>query len=138
MMLAPAFPYAVGIGAPTLAPADVHAWMTAFHGQWGERNLSHTPLYMQFLRGERSLSCVPWGTVTYSVHGWKRPCYLVTDGYAGSCADLLAGTDWEAYGPGRDPRCAGCMLHSGFEPAVMSSLRGPADLWRMVRWQLGG
>jgi hypothetical protein len=35
-------------------------------------------------------------------------------------------TDWEKYGTGKDPRCADCMVHCGFEPsAVMDSVRHP-------------
>ena len=49
------------------------------------------------------------------------------DGYVDSWQELLDSTDWEAYGRGRDPRCANCMAHCGYEPsaviATMGSLR---------------
>ena len=36
-------------------------------------------------------------------------------------------TDWDAYGRGKDDRCANCMAHCGYEPsaviATMGSLR---------------
>ena len=36
-------------------------------------------------------------------------------------------TEWEKYGRGKDPQCANCMAHSGYEPsaviATMSSLK---------------
>ena len=39
----------------------------------------------------------------------------------------LENTDWTAYGRGKDPRCANCMAHCGYEPtavlATMGSLR---------------
>ncbi len=138
LMIAPAFAYEVGTEAATLSRAEAQAWMRQLRSVWGERNLYHTPLYMQFLRGERSLSCLPWGTVTYNPQGWKKPCYLLTDGHARSFGELMADTDWGAYGPGQDPRCADCMLHSGFEPSVMTSMRGPGDWMRMIRWQFQG
>jgi hypothetical protein len=51
----------------------------------------------------------------------------MADGYAGSYQELLTTTDWERYGRGKDPRCANCMAHCGYEPtavvATMSSLR---------------
>ena len=37
-------------------------------------------------------------------------------------------TDWDAFGRGKDPRCANCMAHCGYEPtavlATMGSLQG--------------
>jgi hypothetical protein len=44
-------------------------------------------------------------------------------------------TDWERYGTGRDPRCAQCMMHSGFEPSVVRQM-GLKDAWQMIRWNL--
>jgi hopanoid biosynthesis associated radical SAM protein HpnH len=137
LMVAPAFSYDSGMEAPTLSRRQAEERFRALQAAWDDRNLYHTPLYMQFLRGERPLDCVPWGTVTYNPQGWKRPCYLITDAHVSSFAELMEDTDWSAYGPDADPRCADCMLHSGFEPAVMSSLRGPRDWWQMIQWQLG-
>src|SRR6476646_7763174 len=39
-----------------------------------------TPIYQDFLTGERKLSCAPWGSITRNPYGWKGPCYLLTDG----------------------------------------------------------
>jgi hopanoid biosynthesis associated radical SAM protein HpnH len=137
LMIAPAFAYQVGTQAQVLTRREAHQRLGELYQAWGDRNLYHTPPYMQFLRGERELTCMPWGTVTYNPQGWKRPCYLLTDAHVASFGELMNETDWDAYGSGRDPRCENCMLHSGFEPAVMSSLRGPRDWWHMIRWQLG-
>jgi hopanoid biosynthesis associated radical SAM protein HpnH len=136
-LLAPAFDYEVGIPAGTLSRTEAHGWFRSLEAQWQGDSLYHTPFYMEFLRGERELSCMPWGTVTYNPRGWKRPCYLLTDAHVATLAELMGSTDWDAYGPGRDPRCANCQLHSGFEPSVMGSLRGPGDWWRVFRWQMG-
>jgi hypothetical protein len=49
------------------------------------------------------------------------------DGYVDTYQQLLDTTDWDTYGRGRDPRCANCMAHCGYEPsaviATMGSLR---------------
>ena len=67
------------------------------------------------------------GIPSYSVLGWQRPCYLMADGYAVSYKELIETTDWDAYGRGKDARCANCMAHCGYEPsaviATMGSLR---------------
>ena len=138
LMVAPAFAYEVGTDAATLTRQQAHERFRELYALWGDRNLYHTPMYMQFLRGERRLECMPWGTVTYGPSGLKRPCYLLTDGHVGTFGELIRDTDWSRWGPGREPRCANCLLHSGFEPSVMNSLRGPRDWWRVVRWQFGG
>jgi len=138
LMLAPAFAYQVGVQAGTLTRAEAHERFRELQAKWGAKNLYHTPLYMKFLSGERELSCMPWGTVTYNPQGWKRPCYLLTDTHVSSFDELMNETDWAAYGPGKDARCANCMLHSGFEPSVMNSLRGLRDWAQIIRWQLRG
>jgi hopanoid biosynthesis associated radical SAM protein HpnH len=89
--------------------------------------LNHSPLFLDFLEGKVDFQCTAWGIPSYSVFGWQRPCYLMADGYASSYRELVETTDWSAYGRGRDPRCANCMAHCGYEPtaviASMSSLR---------------
>ncbi|MGH3768030.1 MAG: adenosyl-hopene transferase HpnH [Pseudonocardiaceae bacterium] len=89
--------------------------------------LNHSPIFLDFLEGKRELACTAWGIPSYSLLGWQRPCYLLDDSYAQSYAELLADTDWSAFGRGRDPRCANCMAHCGYEPtavvATMGSLR---------------
>jgi hypothetical protein len=51
----------------------------------------------------------------------------MADGYTETYAELVETTDWDSYGRGKDPRCANCMAHCGYEPtavlATMSSLR---------------
>jgi hopanoid biosynthesis associated radical SAM protein HpnH len=138
LMIAPAFSYEVGVEAGTLTRAEAQERFRALRANWGDRNMYHTPLYMQFLSGERELRCMPWGTVTYNPQGWKRPCYLLTDAHVPSLDELINDTDWNAYGRGMDERCAHCMLHSGFEPSVMNSMRGIRDWIQMIRWQLRG
>lgn len=51
----------------------------------------------------------------------------MSDGYVQTYKQLLEETDWDAYGRGKDDRCANCMAHCGYEPtavlATMSSLK---------------
>jgi len=92
--------------------------------QW---RLNHSPVFLDFLEGKRELACTPWGIPSYSLLGWQRPCYLLADGYAKTYRELIETTDWDAFGRGKDPRCANCMAHCGYEPtavlATMGSLR---------------
>jgi hopanoid biosynthesis associated radical SAM protein HpnH len=96
----------------------------AFSGGRRKRwRLNHTPLFLDFLEGKRDFQCTPWGIPSYSLFGWQRPCYLMADGYAATYRELLESTDWDAYGRGKDERCANCMAHCGYEPtAVLHSM----------------
>jgi hopanoid biosynthesis associated radical SAM protein HpnH len=95
-----------------------------------------TPLYLSFLRGERDYECTPWANPTYNPQGWRSPCYQVVDTHYPTFDELMTKTPWENYGVGRDPRCAQCMMHSGFEPTVVRQLGKLSDLWTMLRWNL--
>ena len=102
-------------------------------------NVMTSPIYLEYLRGERELMCTAWGNPTYNPRGWKGPCYLMTDQHHVSFDDLLNKTPWEKYGRGRDPRCEDCMVHAGFEPsAVLGANRKLGDNWRMFKWQMSG
>ena len=81
--------------------------------------LNHTPLFLDFLEGRIDFECTAWAIPSYSVLGWQRPCYLMSDGYVTSYHELVETTDWSAYGRGRDPRCANCMAHCGYEPTAV-------------------
>ncbi len=99
---------------------------------------NHSVLFLDFLAGNQIYQCTPWGNPTRNVLGWQKPCYLlVNEGYAPSFKALLDETDWNSYGRDRNPKCADCMLHSGFEATAVNdalahplkalyiSLRGP-------------
>jgi hopanoid biosynthesis associated radical SAM protein HpnH len=88
----------------------------------GGRNrwrLNHTPLFLDFLEGKVDFQCTPWGIPSYSLFGWQRPCYLMSDGYTQTYRELIETTDWSKYGRGRDPRCDNCMAHCGYEPTAV-------------------
>jgi hopanoid biosynthesis associated radical SAM protein HpnH len=98
--------------------------------------LNHSPVFLDFLEGKRDLECTPWGIPSYSLLGWQRPCYLLDDGYAETYQQLLDETDWDAFGRGKDPRCANCMAHCGYEPTAVIATMG--SLRESLRAALGG
>ena len=84
---------------------------------------NHSLFYLDFLAGNRTYQCTPWGNPTRNVLGWQRPCYLLSnEGYAPSFKALMEETEWEKYGVGRNPKCAQCMLHSGFEATAVDDM----------------
>jgi hopanoid biosynthesis associated radical SAM protein HpnH len=98
--------------------------------------LNHSPLFLDFLEGKQELACTAWGIPSYSLLGWQRPCYLLDDGYAATYAELLTDTDWSQFGRGRDPRCANCMAHCGYEPTAVIATMG--SLRESLRAAVGG
>ena len=88
---------------------------------------NQSSLFLNFLAGNQTYHCTPWGNPTRNIFGWQKPCYLLEgEGYAQSFKALLEETDWDCYGKGRNPKCANCMMHSGFEPtAVNDTLAHP-------------
>jgi hopanoid biosynthesis associated radical SAM protein HpnH len=102
-------------------------------------NVITSPIYMEYLRGERELMCTAWGNPTYNPRGWKGPCYLMTDAHHATFKEFIDNTPWEKYGRGRDPRCQDCMVQSGYEPsAVLGGNKKLGDTWKMLKWQLSG
>lgn len=96
-----------------------------------------SPVYFDFLCGQRELTCAAWANPTYNVRGWKGPCYLVTDDHYPTYRQLVESTDWDSLGPGNDPRCENCLVHCGFEPAaVFSAHRRIRDMLKMAVWQM--
>jgi hopanoid biosynthesis associated radical SAM protein HpnH len=86
--------------------------------------LNHSSLFLDFLEGKADFPCTAWGIPSYSLLGWQKPCYLMSDGYAQSYQELLDETDWDAYGRGQDPRCDNCMAHCGYEPSAVVATLG--------------
>jgi hopanoid biosynthesis associated radical SAM protein HpnH len=86
---------------------------------------NQSPLFLEFLMGLRNYGCTPWGMPSYSLFGWQKPCYLLQDGYFGTFAELLEKTEWDRYGAeSGNPRCANCMVHSGYEASAVDDTFG--------------
>ena len=87
---------------------------------------NQSALFLDFLAGNQSYVCTPWGKPTRNVFGWQRPCYLLGEGYARTYRELMETTDWDRYGTGNYEKCADCMVHSGYEAtAVMDAVAHP-------------
>jgi hopanoid biosynthesis associated radical SAM protein HpnH len=109
----------------------------AFGGGRRKRwRLNHSPMFLDFLEGKREFDCTAWGIPSYSLLGWQRPCYLLDDGYARTYQELIEETDWKAFGRGKDPRCANCMAHCGYEPTAVIATMG--SLKESIRAAVGG
>ena len=97
---------------------------------------TNSPLFLDFLAGNRSYECTPWSMPLRTVFGWQKPCYLVGEGYVSSFSELMEGTDWDDYGVGKYEKCANCMVHCGFEgTAAADSMRRPVEFLKVA---LGG
>ncbi|HET7446351.1 MAG TPA: adenosyl-hopene transferase HpnH [Methyloceanibacter sp.] len=98
--------------------------------------LFQSGLFLDFLAGNQTYGCTPWGNPTRTVFGWQRPCYLLGEGYAKTFAELMEETDWDKYGTGKYEKCADCMVHSGFEAsAVTDAVKRP---WKAAKVALAG
>jgi hopanoid biosynthesis associated radical SAM protein HpnH len=90
-------------------------------------------MFLDFLAGNQTYHCTPWGNPTRTVFGWQRPCYLLGEGYAKSFRELMEETDWDGYGVGNYEKCANCMVHSGFEAsAVIDMTKRPLKALKVV------
>jgi hopanoid biosynthesis associated radical SAM protein HpnH len=88
-------------------------------------------LFLDFLAGNQTYHCTPWGNPTRTYFGWQRPCYLLGEGYAKSFKELMETTEWDKYGTGNYEKCADCMVHSGYEAtAVTESVTKP---WKLLK-----
>ena len=87
---------------------------------------NQSSMFLDFLAGNQTFHCTPWGNPTRTYFGWQRPCYLLGEGYAKTFKELMEDTDWDRYGTGNYEKCADCMVHSGYEAtAVTETIRRP-------------
>ncbi len=136
MMISPAYAYTKALDQEHfLGVEDTHRLFAEVfaNGRRKRWRLNHSPLFLDFLEGKVDFGCTAWAIPSYSVLGWQRPCYLMADGYAATYQELTATTDWGSYGRGKDPRCANCMAHCGYEPtAVVATMRSLRQSLRAV------
>ncbi len=105
----------------------------AWKGKWA---FNQSSMFLDFLAGNQSFHCTPWGNPTRNYFGWQRPCYLLGEGYAKTFRELMEETDWDRYGTGNYEKCADCMVHSGYEAtAVTETIRRP---WRAAAQAVRG
>ncbi|MGH8399059.1 MAG: adenosyl-hopene transferase HpnH, partial [Gammaproteobacteria bacterium] len=114
---------------------DIFRRKKAKYSKWP---LSHSSLFLDFICGNQTYQCSAWSMPCRNVFGWQKPCYLLVDeGYEPTFKALMENTQWDHYGVGRNPKCANCMAHCGFEgtaaddtfahplKALAAFLRGP-------------
>ena len=95
-------------------------------------SFNQSSLFLDFLAGNQTYHCTPWGNPTRNYFGWQRPCYLLGEGYAKTFKELMEETDWDSYGTGNYEKCAQCMVHSGYEAtAVVDSVHHPLKAARV-------
>ncbi|MDO8519686.1 MAG: adenosyl-hopene transferase HpnH [Deltaproteobacteria bacterium] len=90
-----------------------------FSNRKKEWKFNQSPFFLDFLMGEKNYQCTPWGNPTRNIFGWQKPCYLLGEGYAKTFKEMMETTEWENYGTGKNPKCADCMVHGGYEPTAV-------------------
>jgi hopanoid biosynthesis associated radical SAM protein HpnH len=143
-LLAPAYGYAAvketnpdGAAEIFMSRDDIRARFRDAVKLLGKYRMLSSPVYLEFLSGQRELTCTAWGNPTRNVRGWKGPCYLITDEHHATFRDLMDNTDWDGYGYGKDPRCEHCMMHCGYEPSAALGVNARlGDSLKMLLWQL--
>jgi len=137
LLVSPAFSFEILESDFFLSREEIQEKFRQLTGNGQGYKFYSSPLYLKFLRGERSYDCTPWANPTRNPQGWRSPCYQISDGHFPTFAELMEKTDWDKYGVDRDPRCRQCMMHSGFEPTIVRTLgKDIRDLWEMLRWNL--
>ena len=137
-MLSPAYGYsAVQSREIYLTREDIQEKFKDVDTLFQRFRMNTTPVYAEFLKGQRDMPCTAWGNPTYNTRGWKGPCYLITDAHWDSFEELMSETPWDRYGRGNDDRCEHCMVHCGYEPSAALGVNSRlADSLRMLRWAL--
>jgi hopanoid biosynthesis associated radical SAM protein HpnH len=127
MMISPAYAYEKApdqehfLGVQETTELFRKAFGDGHRKKW---RFNHSPLFLDFLEGKVDYQCTAWGIPSYSIFGWQKPCYLMSDGYVKTYRELVEETDWSKYGRGNDPRCANCMAHCGYEPSAVLATMG--------------
>ena len=137
MMIAPGYGYDAVQNDPFfLKRTEIHELFKEIRQEMKKYRITATPIYLDFLCGDRQLPCAAWANPTRNVRGWKSPCYLITDRHCETFQDFMLNTDWSRIGLGNDPRCQDCMMHCGYEPAAVLFGNRLRDLVRTALWQM--
>jgi hopanoid biosynthesis associated radical SAM protein HpnH len=81
MLIAPGYQYSQIDPALTMTRAEHEEKFRIIRKVARQRNYRWlaSPIYQEFLTGERKLNCAPWGSITRNPYGWKGPV-LPADG----------------------------------------------------------
>jgi hopanoid biosynthesis associated radical SAM protein HpnH len=95
-----------------------------------------SPMYLEYLRGERELDCSMWTNPMFGPRGWALPCHLQKGHFMQSYKELLQETAWENDGRGSNPQCENCLYPQAFETAAILGVNAKSgDLWKKLAWQ---
>lgn len=137
MLISPGFEYEDVNGVFFMSRAEIAKKFQAVKKFAKKYRVWSTPLFLDFLAGQRDYNCTPWGNVTYNIEGWKAPCYLITDKHYKDYAEFMNAVDWDKYRLRSDVRCKNCMVHSGFEATVaLETGSNWKDSLKMAWWTL--
>jgi len=138
MLVSPGYHYE-SVGAEIfLTKSEIHRKFRRILEISKSYRLTSTPMFLEFAAGLRDYKCSPWSTVTFTPKGWKGPCYLIGKTWSPTFDEFWSGTDWDYWESRKDPLCANCLMHSGFEASVVKELpKSPGDMVRLIAWNLG-
>jgi len=103
------------------------------YGKGKRWNFIHSALFLDFLAGNQTYHCTPWGMPTRNIFGWQKPCYLLGEGYTKTFTELMETTDWDSYGTGAYEKCANCMAHCGYEATAAEAMfKSPLEAIRVA------
>lgn len=137
MLVSPGFSFEHNENDIFMSREETHSKFLSIFELSKQFKIISSPLYLRFLKGERYLLCTPWGNPTRNYHGWKSPCYLITDKHCKTFRELMETTEWGKYRFRKDHRCKDCMVHCGVEPTVvLEAGKRFADTIEMVLWNL--
>ncbi len=102
-------------------------------GKGKKWSFMHSGMFLDFLAGNQSFHCTPWGMPTRNIFGWQKPCYLLGEGSVATFKELMETTDWDSYGTGKYEKCADCMAHCGYEAtAAAATMQRPFEAMRVA------
>ena len=91
-----------------------------------------SPLFLEFLMGKRDLCLHALGHADLQRLRLAETLLLVAGRLRRHFPELLDTTEWEKYGTeSGNPKCANCMVHSGYEASAVNDTFGSVrGFWR--------
>ena len=135
-LISPAYGYVHVGDAFFFRKKELAEYFRKLEPEFKKYNFLGSPLYIEFVQGKRDIDCAPWSTPTRNPFGWRSPCYQLADKHLATYKELIEKTDWKKYGArSKNPRCAECAVHCGFEPASVLEGKSFMDIMKLIGWQ---